>query len=143
MSFLVNLLIGLIFGAGLVISGMADPAKVTNFLDLFGSWDPSLAFVMGGAVVVAFFGYRVVLGRPAPIVGGNFHLPTSTAIDSRLVVGPAIFGLGWGLSGFCPGPALTGFGLSQAGTLAFVPAMLIGMWAARLALVRSRLAYPG
>lgn len=143
MSFLVNLLIGLIFGAGLVISGMADPAKVTNFLDLFGSWDPSLAFVMGGAVVVAFFGYRVVLSRPAPLVGGNFHLPTSTAIDSRLVVGPAIFGLGWGLSGFCPGPALTGLGLGQAGTLAFVPAMLIGMWAARLALVRSRLAYPG
>lgn len=143
MSFLVNLLIGLIFGAGLVISGMIDPAKVTNFLDLFGSWDPSLAFVMGGAVVVAFFGYRVVLSRPAPLVGGNFHLPTSTAIDSRLVVGPAIFGLGWGLSGFCPGPALTGLGLNQAGTLAFVPAMLIGMWAARLALVRSRLAYPG
>lgn len=142
MSFLVNLFLGLLFGAGLVISGMVDPAKVTNFLDLAGAWDPSLAFVMAGAVIVAFFGYRVVLKRPAPVVGGKFHLPGVTGIDRRLVTGAAIFGLGWGLSGFCPGPALTGLGLGAPGTLAFVPAMLIGMWAARAAIERLRLAYP-
>jgi uncharacterized membrane protein YedE/YeeE len=142
MSFLVNLFLGLLFGIGLVISGMVDPAKVLNFLDLFGAWDPSLAFVMGGAVIVAFFGYRLVLKQPAPITGGRFHLPKVTEIDRRLVVGAAVFGLGWGLSGFCPGPAITGLGLSASGTLAFVPAMLVGMWAARVAAVRLRVAYP-
>jgi uncharacterized membrane protein YedE/YeeE len=131
MSLLVNLALGLLFGAGLVVSGMADPAKVLNFLDLFGSWDPSLAFVMGGAVVVAFFGYRLVLRRKGPIVGGDFHLPARKDIDARLIVGPAIFGIGWGLGGFCPGPALTALGLGATGTLAFVPAMLVGMAAAR------------
>ena len=141
MSFLVNLALGLVFGAGLVISGMADPAKVLNFLDLFGTWDPSLAFVMGGAVIVAFFGYRLVFTRPAPIVG-FYHLPTRNDIDSRLVAGAAIFGVGWGLSGFCPGPAITALGLGQPGTLAFVPAMIVGMWAARLAADRTGLAYP-
>lgn len=142
MSFFVNLLLGLLFGIGLIVSGMIDPAKVQNFLDLFGTWDPSLAFVMGGAVIVAFFGYRLVLARPAPIVGGRFHLPRAGAIDARVVVGPAIFGLGWGLSGFCPGPAITGLPLAAPGTLAFVPAMLVGMWAARLTVVRLRIAYP-
>jgi uncharacterized membrane protein YedE/YeeE len=132
MSFLVNLGLGLLFGIGLVISGMADPAKVLNFLDLFGTWDPSLAFVMGGAVIVAFFGYRLVLKRPAPIVGDRFHLPTRKDIDSQIIAGPAIFGLGWGLGGFCPGPALTALGLGATGTLAFIPAMIFGMWAARL-----------
>lgn len=132
MSFLVNLALGLLFGAGLVISGMADPAKVLNFLDLFGTWDPSLAFVMGGAVLVAFVGYRIVLRRPAPITGGTFHLPTSNDIDSRVIMGPAIFGIGWGLGGFCPGPALAALGLGATGTLAFVPAMMLGMWGARL-----------
>ncbi len=132
MSFLVNLGLGLLFGIGLVISGMGDPAKVLNFLDLFGTWDPSLAFVMGGAVIVAFFGYRVVLKRPAPIADDRFHLPTRKDIDCRIIVGPAIFGVGWGLGGFCPGPALTALGLSATGTLAFVPAMILGMWAARL-----------
>jgi uncharacterized membrane protein YedE/YeeE len=142
MSFLVNLVLGLLFGIGLVVSGMIDPAKVQNFLDLFGTWDPSLAFVMGGAVIVAFFGYRLVLARPAPIAGGRFHLPRVGGIDARVIVGPAIFGLGWGLSGFCPGPAITGFPLAASGTLAFVPAMLVGMWAARLMAVRLRVAYP-
>ncbi len=132
MSFLVNLGLGLLFGIGLVLSGMGDPAKVLNFLDLFGTWDPSLAFVMGGAVIVAFIGYRVVLKRPAPIVGDRFHLPSRTTIDSQIIVGPAIFGVGWGLGGFCPGPALTALGLGATGTLAFVPAMILGMWAARL-----------
>ncbi|MGI6854185.1 DUF6691 family protein [Mesorhizobium sp. 1B3] len=133
MSFLVNLLLGLLFGIGLIVSGMADPAKVQNFLDLFGTWDPSLAFVMGGAVLVAFIGYRMVLRRGKPIVGAKFHLPTKVGIDSGIIVGPALFGIGWGLGGFCPGPALTALGLAQAGTLAFVPAMLVGMWLAKAA----------
>lgn len=133
MSFVVNLALGLLFGIGLVISGMADPAKVLNFLDLAGTWDPSLAFVMGGAVIVAFVGYRIVFARGAPMVGGRFHLPDVQRIDRRVIVGPAIFGLGWGLAGFCPGPAVTALGLGEPGTLAFVPAMIIGMWAARIA----------
>ena len=133
MSFLVNLGLGLLFGLGLVVSGMADPAKVLNFLDLAGTWDPSLAFVMGGAVVVAFLGYRIVFARGAPAVGGRLHLPEASEIDRRVLVGPAIFGLGWGLSGFCPGPAITALGLAEPGTLAFVPAMIAGMLAGRIA----------
>jgi uncharacterized membrane protein YedE/YeeE len=131
MSFLVNLLFGLLFGVGLIVSGMGDPAKVQNFLDLFGTWDPSLAFVMGGAVFVTFLGYRLVQRRSKPIAGRKFHLPSKAGIDSGIIVGPALFGAGWGLGGFCPGPALTGLGLAQAGTLAFVPAMLAGMWMAK------------
>lgn len=136
MSFLVNLALGLLFGLGLVVSGMSDPAKVLNFLDLVGTWDPSLAFVMGGAVAVTFVGYRLVFARGRPVVGDTFHLPEWTEIDRRVVVGPAIFGFGWGLSGFCPGPAITALGLGAAGTLAFVPAMLAGMWLARVAIQR-------
>jgi uncharacterized protein len=136
MSFLVNLCLGLFFGTGLVISGLADPAKVLNFLDLFGTWDPSLAFVMLGAVTVTFLGYRLVFRRSKPFVGSTFNLPDRTDIDSRLILGPALFGLGWGLSGYCPGPALTAVGLAAPGTLAFVPAMILGMWAARLLIDR-------
>ena len=131
MSILVNLGLGLLFGLGLVISGMSDPAKVLNFLDLLGSFDPSLAFVMGGAVLVAFLGFRLVLARPAPLMAPRFQLPTRTDIDARLIVGPALFGIGWGLGGFCPGPAFTALGLGATGTLVFLPAMLAGMWAAR------------
>lgn len=131
MRFLINLGIGLIFGVGLVISGMSDPAKVLNFLDLTGTWDPSLAFVMGGAVAVTFIGYRLVWRQPAPLAAPRFDVPIRTDIDSKILLGPAIFGLGWGLSGFCPGPALTAIGLAAPGTLAFVPAMIAGMWAAR------------
>ncbi|MCT9000622.1 YeeE/YedE family protein, partial [Chelativorans intermedius] len=118
MSFLVNLALGLLFGVGLVVSGMSNPAKVLNFLDLFGTWDPSLAFVMGGAVLVSFIGFRLVLTRSQPVAGGRFQLPTKSDIDRRIVVGPAIFGIGWGLGGFCPGPALTSLGLGATGTLA-------------------------
>jgi uncharacterized protein len=132
MNFLVNLGLGLLFGLGLVVSGMANPAKVLNFLDFFGTWDPSLAFVMGGAVIVAFFGYRVALSRGSPVVGETFHLPNRSDIDRRLIVGPALFGFGWGLGGFCPGPALTALTFGEIGTLVFVPAMIGGMWAARL-----------
>lgn len=126
------LIAGLIFGLGLIISGMADPAKVMNFLDLFGSWDPSLAFVMGGAIAVAAPGLWLVGKRSAPLFGDIFHLPARTDLDPRLLSGAAIFGIGWGLGGFCPGPAITAVPLLATGTLVFVPAMVAGMWAAKL-----------
>lgn len=132
MSIIVNLALGLLFGVGLVISGMSDPAKVLNFLDLAGTFDPSLAFVMGGAVLVTFFGFRLTLKRAHPLFAPRFQLPTRRDIDTRLIVGPALFGIGWGLGGFCPGPAFTALGLAASGTLVFVPAMLIGMLGARL-----------
>ncbi len=132
MSILIQLAIGLLFGAGLAISGMAAPAKVTNFLDLAGQFDPSLAFVMGGAVIVAFIGFRLVLVRARPVFAPSFNLPTSRTIDRRLLLGAGLFGIGWGLAGFCPGPALTSIGLGAPGTFIFVPAMLVGMVAARL-----------
>lgn len=132
MSLLVNLAAGLIFGLGLVISGMANPAKVLNFLDVAGHWDPSLAFVMAGAIAVTATGYRFVLRRPKPLLEDTFHLPGRSTIDRPLVIGSAIFGLGWGLFGFCPGPAITSLGLAATGTLVFVPAMLIGITVAGL-----------
>ena len=122
-----GLVCGLIFGLGLVISGMSDPAKVLNFLDLAGRWDPSLAFVLGGAVFVSFIGYRLVWRRPRPVFEDKFDVPTSTKLDARLLGGAAVFGIGWGIGGFCPGPALTSLSLAAAGTLVFVPAMLLGM----------------
>ncbi|MDH4984775.1 YeeE/YedE family protein [Aminobacter anthyllidis] len=131
MSFVVNLALGLLFGIGLVISGMSDPAKVLNFLDLFGSWDPSLAFVMGGAVITAFVGYRLVFKRQKPLAANSFQLPAKKEIDRPILVGSAIFGIGWGLGGFCPGPALTATMLGSAGTYAFLPMMFVGMWLAR------------
>jgi len=136
MSLLANLAAGLIFGLGLVISGMANPAKVLNFLDVAGHWDPSLAFVMFGAIIVTATGYLVVLRQSKPLFEQNFQLPNRSAIDRTLVVGSATFGLGWGLFGFCPGPAITSLGLAATGTLIFVPAMLIGIAAA--AFVRKR-----
>ncbi|MBD0414313.1 DUF6691 family protein [Oryzicola mucosus] len=132
MSILINLLLGLLFGTGLIVSGMANPAKVLNFLDLAGTWDPSLAFVMAGAVAVASVGFRFVLRRSRPLLASRFQLPTRKEIDPALFFGPALFGIGWGLGGLCPGPAFTALLLSAPGTLAFVPAMLAGIWAARL-----------
>ncbi|NKB51853.1 MAG: YeeE/YedE family protein [Rhizobiaceae bacterium] len=133
MKTLAGLICGLIFGVGLVISGMSNPAKVLNFLDLAGSWDPSLAFVMGGAVLVTFIGYRVVLNRATPVLSDVFHLPQKKDIDGQLLTGAAIFGAGWGLGGFCPGPAFTALPLMSTGIMAFFPALLIGMWAGRMA----------
>ena len=127
----VQALAGLLFGLGLVVSGMADPAKVLNFLDLFGAWDPSLAFVLAGATGTTFVGYRLVLARPRPLLAPAFQLPTANRIDARLLTGAAIFGVGWGLAGLCPGPAITSLALGAPGTLAFVPAMLVGIAAAR------------
>lgn len=128
---LVSLATGLLFGLGLVVSGMSNPAKVLNFLDFTGAFDPSLAFVMAGAVVVAFVGYRVARFWRRPWFDERFHAPTAAAVDGRLVGGAALFGVGWGLSGYCPGPAIVGVGLGEPGTLVFVAAMLLGLWAAR------------
>ncbi|HEX2449062.1 MAG TPA: DUF6691 family protein [Methyloceanibacter sp.] len=129
----VNFLAGLIFGLGLLISGMANPAKVQNFLDIAGTFDPSLIFVMAGAVTVSLIGYRFILQRPRPILAERFYLPTAKDIDLRLVGGAALFGIGWGLSGFCPGPAIVSLPLLAKGTLIFVLAMLAGIGLARLA----------
>jgi hypothetical protein len=125
-------LTGLVFGIGISISGMANPAKVLNFFDVFGTWDPSLAFVMGGAVIVAFIGYKLVLRRPAPSFDARFHLPTSRKIDARLIGGSAVFGIGWGISGFCPGGALPAVGTLNTDVLIFTGALLGGMWVARV-----------
>jgi len=133
MIFVVNLLAGLLFGFGLLLSGMANPAKVLNFLDIAGRWDPSLAFVMGGAVIVTAIGYRLIFRRTKPILDASFRVPTSTEIDRKLVVGAAMFGTGWGLVGLCPGPALVSVALGASAIFVFVPAMLLGVvWAARL-----------
>lgn len=130
---IIGFAVGLIFGLGLVISGMSNPAKVLNFLDLFGTWDPSLAFVMGGGILVTLIGYRLTWARGMPLIDGRFDLPTKSDLDPRLLSGAALFGIGWGLGGFCPGPALTAIPLAATGTIVFVPAMLVGMWLARLA----------
>jgi uncharacterized membrane protein YedE/YeeE len=133
-----TLIAGLFFGTGLILSGMANPIKVQNFLDFFGSWDPSLALVMGGAILVTMPGFWLVQKRKTPFFNNVFNLPTRTDFDFRLLAGAAIFGIGWGLGGFCPGPAVTSLSLAAKGTLVFVPAMLIGMTAAKLASLRSR-----
>ena len=131
MRSLVSLVAGLVFGAGLVVSGMANPAKVMNFLDLAGTWDPSLAFVMGGAMLVTIAGYRFAFKRTAPLLDDCYYLPGAKSIDASLLSGSALFGIGWGLSGFCPGPAVVALSQAAPGTLAFFPAMMVGMLAAR------------
>src|SRR5258708_35123449 len=115
MVILLQFVIGLIFGLGLLLSGMSDPAKVLNFLDLAGigsgTWDPSLAFVMAGAIAVTFAGFRFILRRPPPLFGDKFHLPAKQELDIRIISSPAIFGVGWGLAGFWPCPPLTAVGV--------------------------------
>lgn len=129
-----SLLCGLIFGLGLAISGMADPAKVQNFLDLFGIWDPSLAFVMGGAILVTAPGYLLLRrARAQPLLAEKFQFPTRNDIDAPLLTGAGTFGVGWGLGGFCPGPALAAVPMAAPGTLVFVITMLIGMVLANVA----------
>ena len=122
-----SLLAGLFFGIGLLVSGMADPAKVLGFLDLFGRWDPTLAFVMGGAVSVSALGFVAGRRRGVSLLGAPMKLPTARQVDRRLVLGSVLFGIGWGLGGFCPGPALVGLGLGEAKALVFALAMLAGM----------------
>jgi uncharacterized membrane protein YedE/YeeE len=118
---------GLVFGIGLVVSGMTDPGKVIGFLDLAGRWDPSLAFVMGGAILVGYFSFAAAGKRARNFLGGAMQLPTRRDIDARLVAGSAVFGVGWGLAGFCPGPALVALGAGIDQAALFVAAMLAGM----------------
>ncbi len=120
-------LIGLIFGAGISISGMMSPAKVLNFFDVAGTWDPSLAFVMGGALIVTFFGYRIVLKRETPLMASIFQLPTRRDLDLPLVGGSAFFGVGWGIAGFCPGGALPALATGRSEVVIFVVALLAGI----------------
>lgn len=119
--------VGLIFGIGLILSGMTDPGKVLGFLDLAGLWDPSLAFVMGGAILVGLMAFAVAKQRTRSFLGGALSLPKSTVIDRRLVMGSLTFGVGWGLAGFCPGPALVSLGAGQPKAVVFALAMLVGM----------------
>lgn len=119
--------VGLLFGLGLMLSGMTDPGKVIGFLDLFGTWDPSLALVMGGAIMVGFFAFTVAKKRTSTFLGGAMRLPTNMDMDKKLVMGSLLFGAGWGLAGFCPGPALVSMADGQPKALVFVLALLVGM----------------
>lgn len=121
---------GALFGAGLAVSSMTDRQVVLGFLDVFGQWNPTLAFVMGGAVLVTAIAFRLVLKRRAPALGGEFRLPQREEVDARLLAGAAIFGVGWGLAGFCPGPALVGVAAGLTDAWIFLPAMLAGGWIA-------------
>lgn len=122
-----SLLAGLVFGLGLIVSGMANPAKVLGFLDLAGAWDPSLILVMTGAIAVGFFSFLIAKQRTVTFIGAEMKLPTAHNVDRRLAVGGALFGIGWGIAGFCPGPGLVGLGMGEPEALVFVVAMLIGM----------------
>lgn len=140
MRVLAAFLIGLLFGLGILVGGMANPAKILNFFDVAaifgGGWDPSLAFVMGGALAVTAIGYRLVLRRPRPLLDTRFHLPAATRIDARLLAGSAIFGVGWGIAGFCPGGALPALGTGRMEVAVFVAALLAGVLGTRFVLAR-------
>jgi uncharacterized membrane protein YedE/YeeE len=127
MNRIIEFFVGLLFGIGLLVSGMTDPAKVQGFLDLAGAWDPSLAFVMGGAILVGLVAFAVAKTRTQSLLGGAMHLPTSRDIDRRLVIGSLLFGAGWGLAGFCPGPGLVAMGAGEPKAALFVAAMVGGM----------------
>jgi uncharacterized membrane protein YedE/YeeE len=130
--YLPPLVSGVIFGAGLAIGGMTDPARVRGFLDLFGNWDPTLAFVMGGAVAVMAIAWRVREGMDRPLFGEHFSLPDRSDLDARLIAGAALFGVGWGIAGLCPGPAVAALALAPMSAVPFVLAMLAGMALHRL-----------
>jgi hypothetical protein len=127
MAIFASWLAGVIFGLGLIVSGMADPAKVLGFLDLAGAWDPSLAFVMAGAISVAAVAFAVARKRTVSFLGGAMNLPKTRRIDRRLVAGSLMFGIGWGVAGICPGPGLVALGMGEIKALVFVVAMLAGM----------------
>ncbi len=134
------LIIGMLFGLGIALSGMGDPAKVLNFFDVFGSWDPSLAFVMGGALATTAIGYKLVFAnRAQPLLTPNFSLPGKKDIDRQLVAGSATFGIGWGIAGFCPGGAIPMLGLGHSEVWIFVGAMVSGIAAARFVQTRRQL----
>ena len=127
MFVLTSLLTGLVFGLGLIVSGMANPAKVLGFLDVGGAWDPSLALVIAGAIAVGFAAFFFAKKRTLSLLGAEMKLPTASPIDRRLVTGSALFGIGWGIAGFCPGPGLVALGMGESKALVFVAAMLVGM----------------
>ncbi len=126
---LIALLCGIIFGIGLSLSQMINPDKVLNFLDITGNWDPSLIFVMMGALAVAFVSFKWILKRPAPILAESFHISEKSSVDKSLILGAAIFGIGWGMSGYCPGPAVTGLGLLSLESVIMVIAIYLGFFA--------------
>jgi hypothetical protein len=128
----IEFLVGLLFGWGLLLSGMTDPGKVQGFLDLFGAWDPSLALVMGGAIAVGVFAFALAKRRTTTFLGGAMQLPTARDIDKPLIVGSLMFGVGWGLAGFCPGPGIVAMAAGQPKAAVFVVAMLAGMLAHKL-----------
>ena len=132
MTVFASLLAGLVFGLGLIVSGMADPAKVRGFLDLGGAWDPSLAFVMAGAIAIGALAFAVARKRTVSFLGATMKAPTSRDIDGRLLIGSVVFGIGWGVAGFCPGPGLVALGMGEVKALVFVLAMLVGMGAFEL-----------
>ena len=136
MPLIFSLLAGVIFGAGLSLSDMVNPARVSNFLDFAGNWDPTLIFVMAGGLSVTTLGYRFIFRRNSPLVDEKFHLPTRRQVDLPLVGGAALFGVGWGLAGICPGPALADLVTLEPKVLAFIGAMLAGMMAASALRVR-------
>ena len=125
---IIALLSGTIFGAGLVISGMVNPVKVQGFLDLFGHWDPSLILVMGGAVAITLVSSRFILQRATPVFADRFYIPVHASIDKHLILGAVLFGVGWGLSGYCPGPGLLNAIINPAEAIVFIPALVIGGW---------------
>jgi len=120
--------VGFIFALGLGISGMTDPKKVIGFLDVFGNWDPSLLFVMAGSIAVHFLSFKLIVKRPSPLLSAHWHVPKKTEITKSLIFGSIIFGIGWGLAGFCPGPALTSLASLQKGPALFVATMILGMY---------------
>ena len=136
MKALLGLAAGLLFGAGIALSGMINPAKVLNFFDLAGHWDPSLMFVMGGALATTALGYPLIFRRGRPWLDRFFHLPAPGAIDRRLIAGSALFGVGWGIAGFCPGGSIPALALGDQRTLIFVAAMLLGIAATKNVLAR-------
>jgi uncharacterized membrane protein YedE/YeeE len=130
MQLITALLIGTLFGLGLSISEMINPARVIGFLDIAGRWDPTLMFVMGGALAVTLPGYALILRRGRPLLDSHFFLPTKQALDRPLILGAVIFGIGWGLGGICPGPALAALASGSPGIVIFVVAMIAGQWLA-------------
>jgi uncharacterized protein len=123
---ILSLLSGILFALGLIVSQMVNPAKVLNFLDVAGTWDPTLAFVMGGALLVTIPAFRLILKRPQPLFARRFYMPTKQDIDARLVIGATLFGIGWGLAGLCPGPAITALATGLLPVVGFVAAMVAG-----------------
>lgn len=134
----VALLAGTLFGFGLSVAQMIDPAKVVNFLDIFGTWDPSLAFVMGGGLIVNAIATPLILGRRTPVFADYFRLPTKTGIDRRLIIGGVVFGVGWGIAGYCPGPMLTSLSFADASIVTIVMSYIVGTFVAKWGLDQMR-----